>query len=91
MALQETGHEAVLHFPEKSEILSDEQIEQLLQNAEARLKHASELSAHAAEAPEVQDVIAVGSVGKRKPYVCTNDRKWAGNNFLEDSQSLVMV
>ena len=70
MALQTTALEPALCSSEVSGILSDEQIEQFLHEAEARLKEASELTVQTARAPEHQDVISVGSIRERKPYVC---------------------
>lgn len=70
MALQATALEPAPSSSEESGILSDEQIEQLLHEAEARLKEASESIAQTAGAPEHQDIISVGNIRKRKPYVC---------------------
>lgn len=70
MTLQGSAPEFAPRSAERPEILSDEQIEQLLQEAEARLRQASEVTVQAANRPEDQDVIAVDRVGKRKPYVC---------------------
>lgn len=51
---------------ENPEILSDEQIEELLQEAANRLTNASDSAALAVETPENEDVIATGTAGKRK-------------------------
>lgn len=75
MALQTTVSQPAASSPEESGILSDEQIEQLLHEAEARLKETSELALQSATASEHHDVISVGSIQKRKLYVCvTRDR-----------------
>ena len=70
MALQTTVLEPAPGSSEESGILSDEQIEQLLHEAEARLKEASNLTVQATIASEHEDVIPVGSIRKRKLYVC---------------------
>ncbi|KAF7505785.1 hypothetical protein GJ744_000456 [Endocarpon pusillum] len=67
MALQATALEPAPSSSEESGILSDEQIEQLLHEAEVRLKEASESVVQAARAPELQDIISVGNIRKRKP------------------------
>lgn len=51
---------------ENPEILSDEQIEELLQEAANRLTNASDSAALAVETPQNEDVIATGTAGKRK-------------------------
>jgi hypothetical protein len=67
MVLQGPVLEAAPPSAAKSEILSDDQIEQLLQEAETRLRHSSEANSQAVEALDERNVIAVGSFGKRKP------------------------
>jgi hypothetical protein len=49
-------------------VLTAEQIEQLLQEAETRLRNASDAAHQDLEASERQDVIAIETVVKRKPY-----------------------
>ncbi len=66
--LQGSAPESAPRSAGRSVILSDEQVEELLQEAGTRLKHASDLTTQVAEGSGEQDVIAVGSVGKRKPY-----------------------
>ncbi len=86
MALQTTVLEPA-PSSEESGILSDEQIDQLLYQAEARLKESSELTVQAAIASGHEDLISVGSIRKRKPYVCITCYR-AGNNYeSEDCQS----
>lgn len=61
--------ESVPHSTESSEILSDERVEQLLQEAETRLRETSDVALLPSQASEVEDVLTVGSVGKRKSHV----------------------
>jgi hypothetical protein len=70
MALQDSALESTRPPVEKSQVLNDDQIEQLLQEAEARLIQASHLTIQSARTTEEQDLIAVESGGKRKRYVC---------------------
>ena len=74
MTLQDSAVQSAPPLVEKPQILNDDQIEQLLQEAEARLLQASRLAVQAAKTPEDQDLIVVENVGKRKPYVCTTQR-----------------
>ncbi len=87
MALQTSVLEPAPGSSEESGILSDEQIEQLLHEAEARLKEASESTVQAAIASEHEDVISVGSIRKRKPYVCITCYRTDNNYESEDCQS----
>jgi hypothetical protein len=66
MALQAHVLTPVSDPAENPEILSDEQIEELLQEAANRLSNASDSAALAVETPENEDVIATGTAGKRK-------------------------
>lgn len=66
---QSASGSVVLTSALQAETLNDQQVEQLLQEAEVRLRQASEWAAETADAPEKQDVIIVASVGRRKPYV----------------------
>jgi phage terminase large subunit-like protein len=70
MTLQNSAVQSAPPPVDKSQILNDDEIERLLQEAEARLIQASRLTVQAAKTPEDQDLIAVENVGRRKPYVC---------------------
>ena len=79
MVLQGSRPESAPGSAAKSEIFSDEQIEQLLQEAKVRLQQASELAAHApasaSDALEDQHISVIGSVGRRERYVCNTYHK----------------
>jgi transposase len=67
MTLQGSDLQSPPPSVEKPQILNDDQIEQLLQEAETRLLQASQLTIQAEKTPEDQDLITVENVGRRKP------------------------
>ena len=69
MSLEDSTVEALLLEEQSRGVLINEQIEHLLKEAETRLRNISDSSPQDVEAQESQDVIAIGTVTKRKQYV----------------------
>lgn len=68
MAAKELALDQKISLAEDSEVLSDEQIERLLQEAETRLRNASELVTQARDISQDEDIIGLETAGRRKQY-----------------------